>query len=114
MDVPATVTSKGQVTLPKVVREALDCGATRSFSVQGGRGILAKVPDFLDLAGPSRSHPGNAGSGRRDLAREDRGLDLPGVGPGAGGEDKDLNCDIVGAMFRRDKGEEPMKHHIEE
>jgi len=30
-------------------------------------------------------------------------------------KDKDLNlCGIVGAMFRRDKGEEPTKHHIEE
>jgi hypothetical protein len=30
-------------------------------------------------------------------------------------KDKDLNlCGIVGAMFRRDKDEEPTKHHVEE
>jgi hypothetical protein len=30
-------------------------------------------------------------------------------------KDEDLNlCDIVGAMFRRDNGEERTNHHIEE
>ncbi|MGH2734895.1 MAG: AbrB/MazE/SpoVT family DNA-binding domain-containing protein [Actinomycetota bacterium] len=53
MDVPATVTSKGQVTLPKTVREALDlkAGDEVLFRVHEGRAILAKVPDFLDLRG---------------------------------------------------------------
>jgi antitoxin PrlF len=53
MDVPATVTSKGQVTLPKSVREALGIkeGDRVLFRVMEGRAVLAKVPDFLDLAG---------------------------------------------------------------
>ncbi|MEO7803636.1 MAG: AbrB/MazE/SpoVT family DNA-binding domain-containing protein [Actinomycetota bacterium] len=53
MDVPATVTSKGQVTLPKLVRDALEleAGDRIIFRVLKDRAILAKVPDFLELAG---------------------------------------------------------------
>lgn len=53
MDVPATITSKGQVTLPKSVREALGLkeGDRVLFRVLEGRAVLAKVADFLDLAG---------------------------------------------------------------
>ena len=53
MDVPATVTSKGQVTLPKSVRESLQlkAGDRVLFRVLNGRAVLAKVPDFLELAG---------------------------------------------------------------
>jgi AbrB family looped-hinge helix DNA binding protein len=51
VDVPATVTSKGQVTLPKAVRDALElrAGDEVLFRVERGRAILAKVPDFLGL-----------------------------------------------------------------
>jgi AbrB family looped-hinge helix DNA binding protein len=53
MDVPARMTSKGQVTLPKAVREALKLrqGDRVLFRVLKGRAVLAKVPDFLELAG---------------------------------------------------------------
>jgi antitoxin PrlF len=53
MDVPATITTKGQVTIPKSVREALDLhsGDEVVFRIYEGRAVLAKVPDFLDLAG---------------------------------------------------------------
>jgi len=53
MDVAATMTSKGQVTVPKAVREALDlrAGDDVIFRVENGRATLAKVADFLDLAG---------------------------------------------------------------
>ena len=53
MDVPATVTSKGQVTLPKSVRDALglEAGDRVFFRVHRGRAVLAKVENFLDLAG---------------------------------------------------------------
>ncbi len=53
MDVLATVTSKGQITLPKEVREALDLqkGDRVLFRVLNGRAVLSKVPSFLDLAG---------------------------------------------------------------
>lgn len=64
MDVPATVTSKGQVTLPKSVREALrlKAGDRVLFRVHDGRAVLAKVPDFLDLAGSVPVPPGKRGA----------------------------------------------------
>lgn len=53
MDAAARVTSKGQVTVPKVVRDALGIreGDEVVFRVQGKRAVLARTPDFLDLAG---------------------------------------------------------------
>ncbi|MCA0436595.1 MAG: AbrB/MazE/SpoVT family DNA-binding domain-containing protein [Austwickia sp.] len=53
MDVAARVTSKGQVTVPKSVRDALGIrpGDEIIFRVEGSRATLARVPDFLDLAG---------------------------------------------------------------
>lgn len=56
MDVAAKVTSKGQVTVPKVVRDALgiEAGDEVVFRVQGTRAVLARTPDFLELAGTIR------------------------------------------------------------
>jgi antitoxin PrlF len=53
MDAAAKVTSKGQVTVPKAVRDALGIknGDEVVFRVDGNRAILARTPDFLDLAG---------------------------------------------------------------
>ena len=53
MDAAAKVTSKGQVTLPKTVREALgiESGDEVVFRVEGDRAVLARTPDFLELAG---------------------------------------------------------------
>jgi AbrB family looped-hinge helix DNA binding protein len=53
MDIAAKVTSKGQVTVPKVVRDALgieECDEV-VFRVEGNRAVLARTPDFLALAG---------------------------------------------------------------
>lgn len=63
MDVPATLTSKGQITLPKPVREALDLkeGDRVLFRVLEGRAVLAKVEDFLDLAGSVKVSPEKRG-----------------------------------------------------
>lgn len=56
MDVAARVTSKGQVTVPKAVREALGIkpGDQVVFRVEGKRAVLAHTPDFLELAGSIR------------------------------------------------------------
>lgn len=64
MDVPATLTSKGQITLPKSVRDALDLkeGDRVLFRVLEGRAVLAKVEDFLDLAGSVSVAPGKRGA----------------------------------------------------
>jgi antitoxin PrlF len=53
MDVAAKITSKGQVTVPKAVRDALGIheGDAVIFRVEGNRAVLARTPDFLALAG---------------------------------------------------------------
>jgi AbrB family looped-hinge helix DNA binding protein len=53
MDARARITSKGQVTIPKSVREALELheGDELLFRVERSRALVAKTPDFLGLAG---------------------------------------------------------------
>jgi antitoxin PrlF len=53
MDVAAKITSKGQVTVPKSVRDALGVkeGDVLVFRVQGRQATIAVTPDILDLAG---------------------------------------------------------------
>ena len=48
------ITSKGQVTIPKSVRDALNLGEGDQVVfrvIEGGRAILARTPDLLELAG---------------------------------------------------------------
>lgn len=56
MDAAARVSSKGQVTVPKAVRDALGIkeGDEVIFRVEGNRAVLARTPDFLTLAGTIR------------------------------------------------------------
>jgi AbrB family looped-hinge helix DNA binding protein len=56
VEAAAKVTSKGQVTVPKAVRDALGIheGDEVVFRVVGNHAILARTPDFLDLAGSIR------------------------------------------------------------
>lgn len=53
MDVAAKLTSKGQMTVPKAVRDALGLeeGDEVVFHVEGNRAVLARTPDLLSLAG---------------------------------------------------------------
>lgn len=53
MDVSAQLSSKGQLTVPKVVRDALGLveGDQVVFRVEGRRAVLARTPKLLDLAG---------------------------------------------------------------
>lgn len=53
MDRAARVSSKGQITVPKSVREALGIteGDEGVFRVHGRHAVLARTPGFLDLAG---------------------------------------------------------------
>jgi AbrB family looped-hinge helix DNA binding protein len=53
MEIAAKMSSKGQITVPKAVRDALGIGAGDSvvFRVEGNRAVLARTPDFLSLAG---------------------------------------------------------------
>jgi len=53
LDVAARVTSKGQVTVPKAVRDALGIsqGDAVVFRVEGNHAVMARTPEFLGLAG---------------------------------------------------------------
>lgn len=54
MDIAARVTSKGQITIPKPVRDALKLGEGDRVVfrvIEGERAILARTPDLLELAG---------------------------------------------------------------
>lgn len=53
MDARARLTSKGQVTIPKSVREALELheGDELLFRVERSRALVAKTTNFLALAG---------------------------------------------------------------
>lgn len=74
MDVLAKVTSKGQVTLPKEVRDTLgiEAGDRVLFRIHGDRAVLAKTPDFLDLAGSVPIPPGKPAASLDDLRRAAR------------------------------------------
>ena len=53
MEIAAKMSSKGQITVPKSVRDALGIGEGDNvvFRVEGNRAVLARTPDFLSLAG---------------------------------------------------------------
>jgi antitoxin PrlF len=53
VDAAARVTSKGQITIPKAVRDALGIteGDEVVFRVEQHRAVLARTPNLLDLAG---------------------------------------------------------------
>src|SRR5437016_12428691 len=81
MDVAARVTSKGQVTVPKVVRDALGIkeGDEVVFRVEGNRAVLARTADFLALAGSVR-----VPAAKRNVAWDEaRGTPGRGLSPGA-------------------------------
>jgi len=53
MEAAARMSTKGQVTIPKAVREALGLrdGDAVVFRLEGQRAVLARTPDLLELAG---------------------------------------------------------------
>ena len=53
METTAKVTAKGQVTIPKSVRDELGLqeGDSVVFRVEGNRAVIAATGDLLDLAG---------------------------------------------------------------
>lgn len=74
MDTHAKVTSKGQVTIPKAVREALDLreGDELLFRVERSRALVAKTPDFLALAGSVAVPAGKRGTPWDEVLRRTR------------------------------------------
>ena len=53
MEITARLSSKGQVTVPRAVRDALalEEGDRLVFRVEGSRAVLARTADLLALAG---------------------------------------------------------------
>jgi antitoxin PrlF len=53
MEIAARMTSKGQITVPKQVRDALELreGDQVLFRVEGRRAVLARTLDLIELAG---------------------------------------------------------------
>jgi antitoxin PrlF len=72
MQLRATMTSKGQVTVPKEVRDALGLAAGDRvyFRVHASGAVLSKVPDFLDLAGSVPVPPELSGKSWKEIREE--------------------------------------------
>jgi len=68
------MTSKGQVTIPKDVREALDLkeGDSLHFRVEDSRAVVAKTPNFLDLGGSVAVPPGKRNMSWDEVVAETR------------------------------------------
>jgi AbrB family looped-hinge helix DNA binding protein len=74
MEIAAKMSSKGQITVPKVVRDALGIGEGDNvvFRVEGNRAVLARTPDFLDLAGTIKVPAARRNAAWDDVVRKTR------------------------------------------
>jgi AbrB family looped-hinge helix DNA binding protein len=74
LDLAAKVTSKGQITIPKEVREALGIAAGDQivFRVEQHRAVLARTPNLLDLAGTVEVPAGKRGVAWDEVRRSTR------------------------------------------
>lgn len=74
MDARARMTSKGQVTIPKGVRDALGlrAGDELLFRVERSRAVVAKSTHLLDLAGAVAVPAGKRGTPWDEVLRRSR------------------------------------------
>jgi antitoxin PrlF len=74
MDAAARLTSKGQITIPKAVRDALDLheGDELLFRVERKQAVVAKTPDFLELASSVAVPVGKRGTAWDEVLSETR------------------------------------------
>jgi len=82
VEIAARVSSKGQVTVPKAVRDALGIGEgdTVVFRVEGSRAVLARTPDFLSLAGSIKVPASRRNAAWDDVVRKTRAARADGRG----------------------------------
>ncbi|MDO8391376.1 MAG: AbrB/MazE/SpoVT family DNA-binding domain-containing protein [Actinomycetota bacterium] len=68
------MSSKGQVTVPKAVRDALGIGEGDNvvFRVEGSRAVLARTSDFLSLAGSIKVPASRRNAAWDDVVRKTR------------------------------------------
>ena len=74
MDVSARVSSKGQVTIPRAVREALSIkeGDDVLFRVEGQRATIARSEDLMRLAGSVSVPAAKSGTPWDEVLRQTR------------------------------------------
>ena len=74
MDVSARVSSRGQITIPHAVREALSIreGDEVLFRVDGQRAMIARSPDLIQLAGSVSVPAAKRGTPWDEVLRETR------------------------------------------
>lgn len=74
MEIAAKMSSKGQITVPKAVRDALGIGEGDNvvFRVEGNRATLARTPDFLSLAGTIKVPAARRNAAWDDVIRKTR------------------------------------------
>lgn len=74
MDIAAKLTSKGQITVPKAVRDTLglEPGDQVLFRVEENRAVIARTEDFLDLAGSVPVPSGKRGAKWEDIREQAR------------------------------------------
>jgi AbrB family looped-hinge helix DNA binding protein len=74
------MSSKGQLTVPKAVRDALGLGEGDSvvFRVEGSRAVLARTPDFLSLAGSIKVPASRRNAAWDDVLRTTRAARVDG------------------------------------
>lgn len=76
MEIAAKMSSKGQITVPKSVRDALGIGEGDNvvFRVEGNRAVLARTPDFLSLAGTIKVPAARRNAAWDDVIRRTRSI----------------------------------------
>lgn len=74
MEVSARLSSKGQITVPRAVREALllEEGDRVVFRVEGDHAVLARTPELLALAGSVSVPAAKRGTPWAEVLRETR------------------------------------------
>ena len=72
MEATSKLTSKGQVTIPKAVRDSLGLkeGDELIFRVEDNRATISKPEDFIALAGSVPVPPGKRGTPWDEIIRE--------------------------------------------